>query len=191
MGSIDIHIRTAHNNTYTKPISATMKFTLTSLASASAFVLLLEPALSIPHAQNDQTFNSYQNSPTLSPRQVIKSKHDGEQADPPMEIKWYKGPKCTGPVTVDLSTKKIKYGVQYMAEGMKSVKLSRDTLNNEQLDFSTRVHKMIRSDDNSTFLEERGNPPTDCSHFIVSAPVAPQAVLAGMYMLPIIFLLRN
>ena len=89
---------------------------------------------------------------------------DGQPADPEMTVKWFSAKDCKGSVTLDMSKGQIKYGQQYDMPGVVSVSVSRDLMNDEQMDFSTvPAHKLRRSGDNSTMLEERGKKmPLDC-----------------------------
>ena len=96
-----------------------------------------------------------------------------------MDIKWFTKADCKGILTTDMTKGKIKYGTQYDTNDVASVHVSRDLMNDEQLDFSMVPPHRLRRSDNST-LEER-NMLLDCSLFVVSAPVAPVALTAGTH----------
>ena len=151
-----------------------MRATLfTTFVSATALSVLSVVVLCQP-ADNDI------NMEDIERRQIITSVDDGKAPTEPIKILWYDQKGCQGAETLTMDDS-IKYGVNYDAPNVASVKTNRDIMNNEQLDFSTNPGKKRRevgtpTDADSPTLFDRDASNPHCSKFLFAAPAAPNSL---------------
>ncbi len=171
-----------------------MKATLAAaLVSATAFSF---SAHVLCHPAENRTLydDDYGNKSAIEERSSITSMFDGQKPQENIDIILFGKPNCQGSMTKSKASS-IRYGNNNDApmDGIASVSISRDLMNNEQIDFSIQPKKKRRSMEDSTIETQDTSDPNSgtptledrtankhCSQFIGAAPAAPTAMTKGM-----------
>ena len=177
-----------------------MKATLTTIlvsATALSAVVLSQPI------SNDTLDDDSTNHASLLPRQMITSLMQGKEAPVPIKITTWSQPNCKGKAVVPMQNAQLGYN--YDAPHTWSISISRDLLNDEQIDVSFQpgskrslqfvgdivdevpedgagdsLDDLVPTATEVPGVSKRGTNP-HCDQFITMAPTAPNAMAKGMF----------